>query len=117
MELCQKLPLTYAHVFPYSRRPGTAAAKFPRQVPQKVKIERAALLRREIAGKKQAFLHSQLQLERVWVVPEEGNKGRGINEFYADCRFTGDFPPGGRTIIPARPLAVEKETLLVRCNA
>jgi tRNA A37 methylthiotransferase MiaB len=113
MDLCRKLPLTYAHVFPYSRRPGTAAANFPEQVAQEVKKERAARLRRVIGEKKLAFLHSQLQLEQVWVVPEEGYKGRGINEFYADCRFTGDALPGGKDIISARPLAVEKETLLV----
>jgi MiaB/RimO family radical SAM methylthiotransferase len=114
LELCAQLPLTYAHVFPYSRRPGTTAAKLPGQVSQEVKKERAARLRELISRKKQEFLQGQLQLDRVWVIPEEGKKGRGINEFYSACRFGGTDFPQGKNILPARPVAVEKETLLVQ---
>ncbi|MBI2965736.1 MAG: tRNA (N(6)-L-threonylcarbamoyladenosine(37)-C(2))-methylthiotransferase MtaB [Chloroflexi bacterium] len=38
--------LAGAHVFPFSARPGTSAARFPGQVPVDVRIERAAGLRR-----------------------------------------------------------------------
>jgi MiaB/RimO family radical SAM methylthiotransferase len=114
LEICAQLPLTYAHVFPYSRRPGTAAAKLPGQISQEVKKERAARLRKLISRKKQDFLQSQLKLDRVWVIPEEGRKGRGINEFYSACRFSGTDFPQGKNILPARPTAVEKETLLVQ---
>jgi tRNA A37 methylthiotransferase MiaB len=114
LELCAQLPLTYGHVFPYSLRPGTAAAKLPGHISQEMKKERAARLRELISRKKQDFLHSQLQLDRVWVIPEEGKKGRGINEFYSACRFTGADLPQSKNILPARPAAVEKETLLVQ---
>jgi MiaB/RimO family radical SAM methylthiotransferase len=114
MDISCKLPLTYAHVFPYSRRPGTVAAGLPLQIPQEIKKERAARLRKLIAEKKQAFLQSQLKLERVFVAPEEGHKGQGVNEFYSDCRFMGKARPCGKNIVPARPVAVEKDTLLVQ---
>lgn len=47
-----ELPLSYLHVFPYSRRPGTAAADFADQVPELAKKERAARLR-QLSGRKQ----------------------------------------------------------------
>ena len=42
LSLCEALPLTHAHVFPYSPRPGTAAAEFPGQTGDAEKKERAA---------------------------------------------------------------------------
>ncbi|MDL2307390.1 radical SAM protein [Desulfovibrio sp. OttesenSCG-928-C06] len=115
MRLSSELPLTYAHVFPYSKRPGTAAAKLPDQIPQEVKKERAARLRELIRLKKLDFLQSQLALESVWIVPEEGKAGQGVNEFYSDCRFTGEqtTPMRGKNLVKARPAGVDGETLLV----
>jgi threonylcarbamoyladenosine tRNA methylthiotransferase MtaB len=43
------------HVFPYSRRPGTPAARMPAQVPAPVKVERAQALRAVAAASEQAF--------------------------------------------------------------
>lgn len=56
LDLCRRLSFSYAHVFPYSIRPGTKAANMPGQLPQAVKKERAALLRQVIQEKQQAFL-------------------------------------------------------------
>jgi MiaB/RimO family radical SAM methylthiotransferase len=114
MDISRMLPLSYAHVFPYSLRSGTAAAGLPGQISQEIKKERAARLRALISRKKQDFLQSQLKLERVFVVPEEGKKGRGVNEFYSDCRFMGKNIPHGKNIVPAKPVAVEKDTLLIQ---
>jgi MiaB/RimO family radical SAM methylthiotransferase len=123
LRLSEALPLTYAHVFPYSRRPGTAAARLPGQLAREVKKERSARLRALVALKKQAFLRDQLGLERVWVVPEGGKPGRGVNEFYSDCRFIpaspAPIPPAARAgqedrrLVPARPLGLEQDCLLV----
>jgi len=41
----ENIRLAYLHVFPYSRRPGTAASSFSDQVMKAVRKERAALLR------------------------------------------------------------------------
>ena len=51
LELLSDLPAAYLHVFPYSERPGTAALAMHPKVPEKIKKERAAILR-ELGGKK-----------------------------------------------------------------
>lgn len=113
MALAEELPFTYAHVFPYSRRPGTAAAKLPNQLPQEVKKERSARLRALIGTKKEAFLQRQLSLAQVMVAPEEA-RGQGVNEFYTDCRFSDKNAAAGKDLIPARPLKIEKQILVVQ---
>ena len=52
----EESPVTYAHVFPYSIRSGTTAAKLDCQVPRAVVRERAARLRALGARKHAAFV-------------------------------------------------------------
>ena len=132
--LANALPLTYAHVFPYSRRPGTLAAAMPEQVADSQKKARAARLRAIAAAKKEAFLLTQAALPRLLVAIEKGQSGEyekkrtGINEFYGDCEFTqhsllpdstgsrpqlaGSVNPA-TTLISARPAGVSKGLILV----
>ncbi len=119
LALCAALPLSYAHVFPYSKRPGTRAAALPAQVAPEVKKQRAAELRALAAAKKQAFLGGQLSLEQVFVAEEgtgDGEPFRGVNEFYSECRSeeTQSGAAAGNALVPAKPLRVEGETLIVR---
>lgn len=118
------LPLTYAHVFPYSRRPGTPAATMPGQLPQEVKKRRAAELRGAVAVKKATFLHRLLDEPRLLVAPEGARGLKGVCEYYAECRFTGGrrptapAPQGGEhadpgDLVAVRPLAVDRDGLLV----
>lgn len=69
-ELLASLPLTYLHVFPYSPRPGTAAAALTPQVDQRQISAWARDLRTLAAAKKQAF--SQGQIGQVVEVLVEG---------------------------------------------
>lgn len=90
--------LSYAHVFPYSRRPGTAAADFADQLTLGIKQERAARVRQEIDTLKKKFLCRQAELPRMSVVldnPENHGSGvlRGINEYYAPCHIRPDTVP------------------------
>lgn len=113
LALCATLPFSYAHVFPYSRRPGTPAAAWAGQFAPEIKKQRAAALRHCIAEKKAAFLQRSLSLSQVLVVREAGGAA-GVNEFYADCLFSS--PPVNspqRSLIPAKPVAVEKDRLVV----
>ncbi len=56
--MVEELPFTYLHVFTYSARPGTPAAKMAGQVPPRVAHQRNRVLR-EIAGrKKRTFMAS-----------------------------------------------------------
>ena len=45
-DMVENLPITHLHVFSYSPRPGTPASAFPSQVPEQVKKDRNAELRR-----------------------------------------------------------------------
>ncbi|MDX1400901.1 MAG: tRNA (N(6)-L-threonylcarbamoyladenosine(37)-C(2))-methylthiotransferase MtaB [Kiloniellales bacterium] len=75
--------LTYLHVFPYSPRPGTPAAKMP-QVPQAIRKERAAKLREAGAAQVQRFLISRLGVkERVLIE----KPGFGHSEHFAPIRL------------------------------
>jgi threonylcarbamoyladenosine tRNA methylthiotransferase MtaB len=95
LELLERLPVTYLHVFPYSRRPGTLAAGFPDQVPGPVKDERVALLRALDRQKKNAFHAGQLGTVRE--VLFEGRRARtslyqGFTDNYVPvfCRVAED---------------------------
>ncbi len=59
MEFIDRLPFTYLHIFPYSARPGTAAATRPEQVHGRVAHERVRDLQALIARKRQTFLEAQ----------------------------------------------------------
>jgi threonylcarbamoyladenosine tRNA methylthiotransferase MtaB len=52
-DLISRLPLAYLHVFPFSKREGTSAARFPDQIPEKV-IKARSLALRELGAKKRA---------------------------------------------------------------
>ena len=108
LQYCEKLPLSYAHVFPYSRRPGTPAAKYPDQVPHHLKKARAKALRTLAAAKKAGFMERLAQLDRLDVVAEGREKPHGVCEYYADCRFTDGASPEPGRLTPARPVGWDK---------
>jgi threonylcarbamoyladenosine tRNA methylthiotransferase MtaB len=60
LSLLNDLPVAYLHVFPYSERPGTAALDIHPKVPDKIKKERAALLRSLSCRKREAFARQYL---------------------------------------------------------
>lgn len=55
VKLLEDLPAAYLHVFPYSERPGTAALTIEPKVPEKIKKDRAAVLRDLGAKKRETF--------------------------------------------------------------
>ncbi|MCI5124270.1 MAG: tRNA (N(6)-L-threonylcarbamoyladenosine(37)-C(2))-methylthiotransferase MtaB, partial [Candidatus Electrothrix sp. AR5] len=59
-----QLPITYLHIFPYSLRPGTAAAKFADQVSGPVKDARVARLRELDVQKKATFYQQHCGTEQ-----------------------------------------------------
>ncbi len=87
----ERSPLTYAHVFSYSARPGTPAAK-RRQVPSGVVTARAKALRRAAALKDFAFRRRFMgrELEAVVIGPT----GQGVEA------LTGNFIS---VVVPACP--------------
>lgn len=88
--LLEELPVTYMHVFPFSKREGTAAARFPEQIDHKMIRERALLLRRLDKQKRKAFWSTLVGdtfqvLTEGWD-PREKNVIRGLSDNYV--RFT-----------------------------
>jgi threonylcarbamoyladenosine tRNA methylthiotransferase MtaB len=82
--------LTHLHVFPYSRRPGTPAARMP-QLPGPVIRERAARLRVAATARHAAFLRAQLG-RTAQVLVERG--GRGHTENFAIVDLGQEAPHG-----------------------
>ena len=69
MDFLEESPFTYFHVFPYSVRSGTTAAKFTDRVPPSVIHERAGLVRALGERKKAAFIR-QFESETLPVLFE-----------------------------------------------
>ena len=91
--------IPYVHVFPYSERPGTPAARMP-AVPVPVRRERAARLRAIAAGHAAAFHRVQLG-RTVSVLAERG--GRGHTQHFTPIRL--DAAPGA--LVQARVIAAD----------
>jgi threonylcarbamoyladenosine tRNA methylthiotransferase MtaB len=60
MEFIDTVPFSYAHVFPYSRRPGTDADSFPGHVNNMLKRERMRKALKLAQAKKYAFISRQI---------------------------------------------------------
>ncbi len=139
LEKIQDLNLNYAHVFPYSKRPGTAAASFAKQVPTDLKQERAARVREQIEKQKNVFLQDVAQKSELKIVldairevepqekcsihtlnPQKTNAKKfnhlkeakaykGIDAHYAPCRIFLEKPIHG--IVAVRPLVVMDDAI------
>ena len=75
LNIVEDCDLTFLHVFPYSEREGTPAAKIPNQVPVPLRKERAAKLRGLEAGQMQKFLERHVG-KTIEVVVEQNGRGR-----------------------------------------
>lgn len=93
MELVQQTPLTHLHVFPFSPRPGTAAAQMSGQVPGPVARQRAARLRQLGQRKLAAFAATQVgQVRQVLVERAAAQPGQllGLTDNYLRAQFPAD---------------------------
>ncbi|WP_159999635.1 tRNA (N(6)-L-threonylcarbamoyladenosine(37)-C(2))-methylthiotransferase MtaB [Roseomonas sp. 18066] len=73
LDLVAEAELSFLHVFPYSERPGTPAARMP-PVPVPLRRERAARLRAAGAAAAQRFYDARLGQEET-VLMERGHRG------------------------------------------
>jgi len=112
---CRELPLTYAHVFPFSPRPGTPAADWPDALPKAERTSRAARLRGLAEAKKRAFRKDLAGLPRLAVLLESADAegGQGTCEFYAPCVVRGAVPGVGG-LVGVRPEGLEGGKVLCR---
>ena len=82
-ELLASLPVTYLHVFPYSKRPGTVAARMGGQVAKEIKAARVAALRELDQKKRRDFYTTQLG-RTLPVLAERGRARRGGMQGFTD---------------------------------
>ena len=74
LRLVEECGLTWLHVFPYSARPGTPAARMP-QHPKSLCKERAALLRQAGSAAEKTFFKAAIG-SQANIVVEQGARGR-----------------------------------------
>ena len=91
LALIEDAELTYLHVFPYSAREGTPAARMP-QVAKPVRKERARRLRAAGEFRLRRYLEGEVG-RPACVLVEAG--GRGHTEAFAPFRFAGVAPAAG----------------------
>ena len=80
----QRIKPAFIHVFPYSRRPGTAAASMPGQVREQVKTERVRKLEELCASLNSQFVEANrgLKARVLWESSDHGGVMSGFTENY-----------------------------------
>ncbi len=110
LALVEDCGLTFLHVFPYSVRSGTPAAKMP-QVPGDVRKERAARLRAAGQSALQRYFAARIGSPvSVLIERAEDGIGFGHSEHFAPVRLRGEAPIG--TVITGRVAGHTEDHLL-----
>ena len=91
LALIDECDIVFGHIFPYSARTGTPAAKMP-QVPVPLRKERAARLRAASAARLDRWLNSLVGSTQRLLVEREDGSGHG--ESFAPIRLDGGATPG-----------------------
>lgn len=60
MKFAEKIGFSKIHVFPYSRRPGTKAAEMKNQIPERVKTQRAKIMKSIASELTENFMKTQV---------------------------------------------------------
>lgn len=100
LSIITQLRLVHGHIFPYSPRPGTPAARMPQLDPQTIKA-RAAELRAAVAVERSDWLQSQLG-QPLEILAERDGTGHARN--FARVQL----PPGTKagTIVTVTPTRI-----------
>jgi threonylcarbamoyladenosine tRNA methylthiotransferase MtaB len=104
LAMVQEAQIPFLHVFPYSERPGTPAAKMP-PVPKQTRKDRALALR-EAAAQAATCFYSGLIGQNVSVLSETGTGGH--TEHFAPARLVA---PAG-ALVTARVIAADTDGVI-----
>jgi threonylcarbamoyladenosine tRNA methylthiotransferase MtaB len=93
--LVEQLPFTYLHVFAYSERPDTKAARLSGEVPPAVIKERSRELRALAAAKGAAFRAAQVgrTLRVLTLKKRHAGETASLSDNYLKIRIPGIWPP------------------------
>ncbi|MDJ0686148.1 MAG: tRNA (N(6)-L-threonylcarbamoyladenosine(37)-C(2))-methylthiotransferase MtaB [Alphaproteobacteria bacterium] len=86
LDIVDACGLTYLHVFPYSERPGTPAARIPNRVDKSVRKDRAARLRAKGDRALQSYLRSRVGTTEQVLIERDG---MGRTEGFAPVAIHG----------------------------
>lgn len=101
LRLLADLPVTYLHVFPYSRRPGTLAASMPNHLPKGEKDQRVSRFRELDQDLRSRFYRRNLGAVRSVLVERFSRTSgmlQGFSDNYLPVRFPGDRRLRGKII-------------------
>ncbi|WP_188235575.1 MiaB/RimO family radical SAM methylthiotransferase [Sphingopyxis sp. LK2115] len=107
LALIDDCDIVFGHIFPYSPRAGTPAARMP-QVGRAVARERAAALRAANARRRERWLDAQVNRTAAMLVERDGITGHAEN--FASLALVAPAMPG--TIIDVRLLARDGDRLV-----
>jgi threonylcarbamoyladenosine tRNA methylthiotransferase MtaB len=107
LKIVTECDLTFLHIFPYSEREGTPAAKMP-SIPKAIRKERAARLRTLGDQQLEKFKMAQIG-KNVSVLVEKGNKGR--TEHFAEVIVPNTAEIG--SLIPMTITGMNEEGILI----
>ncbi|OYY66836.1 MiaB/RimO family radical SAM methylthiotransferase [Sphingomonas sp. 28-62-11] len=103
--------IVHAHIFPYSPREGTPAARMP-QVPAETRKYRAAQLRARAAARRQRWLESLVGTVQPMLVERPGDRGHAPN--FAELRVKNGDRLAHRVgdIIPMTVTGIDTASLI-----
>jgi threonylcarbamoyladenosine tRNA methylthiotransferase MtaB len=96
LALIDDCDIVHAHIFPFSPRDGTPAARMP-QVPHAIIRERAAALRARAAERRAAWLQSLVGTRQSLLVERPGDRGHAGN--FAEIRLASPLPIGQIAVV------------------
>ncbi len=109
LALVEDCDIIFGHIFPYSPREGTPAARMPGQ-DRGVARTRAARLRANNAERRHAWLDTLVGSEQAMLVERDGISGHAEN--FAQLRLSNPATPGA--IVVVRVLGREADQLMVQ---
>lgn len=109
MKLVEQCDIVHGHIFPYSPRQGTPAARMP-QVDHAIIKSRAARLRAACETQRQNWLRGLIGSAQSVLVERNGTTGHAEN--FAPARFAAPQSPS--SIIRARITALENGVLIAQ---
>lgn len=93
MKFVEKVKFSQLHIFPYSKREGTVAAKLYKDLPGQVKADRMKRLSELGKRLKNEFILKN-KTAKVLIEEKNGEYFEGYSENYIKCYIKGDFAVG-----------------------
>ncbi len=112
------MPISYMHVFPYSKRQFTKAAGMPNQVEENIKLKRAKILRNVATEKQNVFLNSLIGTTQSVLIEYKkdcNNFYKGVASNYAKFLIECDKNIGNN-VVDVQVEKVENKKIFAKVN-